>query len=157
MNPGVKGFPLGRDDGASVPRFHYNKGGTNQSDGGNGVDTKVTMPIKVVDSHGVWNPLNSRFTPGPGEIWLLTASSRLTSGSDGQAYETKVFKNGAAHLSGVQHQVGGTIAHSGYISCLVEGNGTDYFEIYSLRNNSAAGGTIDGTVANTWVQGIRLG
>ena len=96
-----------------------------------GTATKITFPTEVFDFGGHFGAADSRFTPPAGR-YRLSAGLGWSGGLvDGRQLTVEVWKNGAVYrVFGVQ--VSGTTDNalvSG--ACLVEANGTDYFEVYA--------------------------
>lgn len=106
--------------------------------------TKITFPTEVLDFGGYYDAANSRYTPPSGR-YRLTAGLAWSAGLvDARQVTVEIRKNGAVfRVYGVQ--VSGT-TDSALVSgsCLVEANGTDYFEVYGTGF-----GTGDKTVALT--------
>lgn len=137
--------------------FHVNKNGTNQTGITNGsVNVLVTFSTEVADTANRFDTGTSRFTPGNGEVWLLTARFGFTTANDGQISEIALGRNGAIHLRGVAGAQG-TGASAGDVGTwLVIGNGTDYYDIRIALSNSAATRDINGATPDTFFQGVRI-
>lgn len=136
--------------------FHADKNGSNQGSIGNGADTKLTFTNEVADTGSVYNSTDSRVVPPNGQRWLLTAVARTTGGTDAEHHGLAIYKNGSLHLRGIRMPIGAGSNTAPMVTCIVEGNGTDYYEVFYELNNSA-GQTVSGTATQTYYQGIRVG
>lgn len=138
--------------------FSAHKNGSNQGSITNGNTHKITFGSEEADTAGVFDTSTSRFVPPAGQRWHLAANIQTTDGSDGMILTLHIYKNGSAYKDGQRIVVGGaTNAGAGIAGVIVEGNGTDYYEVHLSLSNSVATRTIDGTAARTWFTGHRLG
>lgn len=135
--------------------FEANKNGTNQGSILNAASTKITFTTEVVDTASIYDASNSRLVPGNGQRWFINAAVAVTGGADANILALQLYKNGALSKQSILQQPGGTATTGCNGTFIVEGNGTDYYEIYLNLSNSA-GLTADGTTTKTWIQGIRV-
>lgn len=117
--------------------------------------TKLTFPTEIFDFGGFYDAANSRFTPPAGRYRLSAGAGWSTGTVDGRQVTVEIWKNGAVYrVFGAQ--VSGT-TDSALVSgdCLVEADGTDYFEVYGTAfgvNNK----TVVGTVSVTYFEGEAI-
>lgn len=138
--------------------FSAHKNGSNQGSITNGNTHKITFGSEEADTAGVFDTSTSRFVPPAGQRWHLAANIQTTDGSDGMILTLHIYKNGSAYKDGQRIVIGvATSAGAGIAGVIVEGNGTDYYEVHFSLGNSVATRTIDGTAARTWFTGHRLG
>lgn len=117
--------------------------------------TKITFPTEILDFGGYYDVANSRYTPPSGR-YRLTAGLAWSGGLvDARQVTVEIWKNGAVFRAyGVQ--VSGTTDNalvSG--SCLVEANGTDYFEVYGT-GFGAGNKTVALTTTMTFFEGEAI-
>lgn len=106
--------------------------------------TKITFPTEIFDFGGYYDAANSRFVPPSGRYRLAAGLAWSAGLVDARQVTVEIWKNGVVYrVFGVQ--VSGT-TDSALVSgsCLVEANGTDYFEVYGTGQ-----GTGNKTVALT--------
>jgi hypothetical protein len=120
-----------------------------------GTATKLTFPTEIFDFGGYYDAAQSRFTPPAGRYRLSAGAGWSTGIVDGRQVTVEVWKNGAVYrVFGTQ--VSGTTDNA-LVSgdCLVEANGTDYFEVYGTGlgvNNK----TVIGTTSVTYFEGEAI-
>lgn len=120
-----------------------------------GTATKLTFPTEIFDFGGYYDAAQSRFTPPAGRYRLSAGAGWATGIVDGRQVTVEVWKNGAVYrVFGTQ--VSGTTDNA-LVSgdCLVEANGTDYFEVYGTGlgvNNK----TVIGTTSVTYFEGEAI-
>lgn len=117
--------------------------------------TKLTFPTEVFDFGGYYDAANSRFTPPAGRYRLGVGAGWSAGIVDGRQVTVEVRKNGAVYrVFGTQ--VSGTTDNA-LVSgdCLVEANGTDYFEVYGT-GAGANNKTVAGTVSVTYFEGEAI-
>lgn len=117
--------------------------------------TKLTFPTEVFDFGGYYDAANSRFTPPAGRYRLGVGAGWSAGIVDGRQVTVEVWKNGAVYrVFGTQ--VSGTTDNA-LVSgdCLVEANGTDYFEVYGT-GAGANNKTVAGTVSVTYFEGEAI-
>lgn len=139
--------------------FHAHKNGTDQGSIGNAADTKVTFGTELADTASVYDTSTSRFTPPNGTRWLISAAVNFTNaGSDGEVVSVALYKNGSAFKRGGRDTLSvGSIAHGADLPpVVVEGNGSDFYEIYVSLSNATGSRTIEGNADETWFQAVRI-
>lgn len=139
--------------------FHAHKNGSDQGSIANAAETKVTFGTELADTASVYDTSTSRFTPPSGTRWLISASVNFTAtGNDGQQVNAVLYKNGSAFKRGGRDTLSaGSTAHGADLPpVFVEGNGTDYYEIYALLSNATGSRTIEGNSDETWFQAVRI-
>lgn len=114
--------------------------------------TKLIFPTELFDFGGFYDAGNSRFTPVAGKYRLSVGAGWSGGLVDTRQVTAEVWKNGAVfRVFGVQ--VSGTTDNA-LVSgeCLVEANGTDYFEVYGT-GFGVGNKTVSGTVSLSWFEG----
>ena len=110
--------------------------------------TKIQFDKEVIDTNNLYdNATNYRFTPTAGTYFIF-GSAALFSTSVGSVHVTRIVKNGTTI---VYQQLGFDTNHipaNGQsvmsVSTIDTANGTDYYEIHALQNNSGSGSvTVD--------------
>lgn len=121
----------------------------------NSTPTAIDWTTEVFDTNSSFDLVTERFTPPAGKYAL---SGSCLSTSVGCAIVVSVYKNGVAEKSGnvAQSDAAGPSAVSSQITCIVDANGTDYFQLY-VTQVSGAGMNVSGLATDTWFQGYRIG
>jgi hypothetical protein len=135
--------------------FHVHKNGSNQGSISNG-DTQITFGTEDADTAGVFNTGTSRFVPAAGQRWHISATLHTTDGNDQMFVRAVIYKNGSVFKRGAAQNSGNAVLVGCSVDAVVEGNGTDYYEIYFTLSNSVATRTIDGGSDDTYFQGVRF-
>jgi hypothetical protein len=138
--------------------FSVHKNSTNQGSITNGTSHKVTFSTEDADTASVFDTSTSRFVPANGTRWVLSASANVTSGGDGIIVGMEIYKNGSIFKRGPSHIAGGSnVTGALFAGVVVEGNGTDYYEVYFALSNSGSTLTLSGDTSRTWFTGYRIG
>lgn len=117
--------------------------------------TKLVFPTEIFDFGAFYDAANSRFTPSAGKYRLSAGAGWSTGIVDARQVTVEIWKNGAVfRVFGTQ--VSGT-TDSALVSgdCLVEANGTDYFEVYGT-GAGVGNKTVVGTVSVTYFEGEAI-
>ena len=120
-----------------------------------GAATKITFPVETFDFGGYYDAANSRFTPPAGKYRLSAGAGWSVGIVDGRRVTVEIWKNGsvfrvfASQVSGITENA----LVSG--SCLVEANGTDYFEVYGTGTGTGDK-TVIGSVSVTYFEGEAI-
>ncbi len=120
-----------------------------------GTATKLTFPTEIFDFGGYYDAAQSRFTPPAGRYRLSAGAGWSTGIVDGRQVTVEVWKNGVVYrVFGTQ--VSGTTDNA-LVSgdCLVEANGTDYFEVYGT-GLGVDNKTVIGTTSVTYFEGEAI-
>lgn len=120
-----------------------------------GTATKLTFQTEIFDFGGYYDAAQSRFTPPAGRYRLSAGAGWSTGIVDGRQVTVEVWKNGVVYrVFGTQ--VSGTTDNA-LVSgdCLVEANGTDYFEVYGT-GAGANNKTVIGTTSVTYFEGEAI-
>ena len=117
--------------------------------------TKIAFPVEFFDPGGYYDAANSRFTPPAGKYRLSAGAGWSAGIVDGRRVTVEIWKNGSVFRV-FATRVSGTTDNaliSG--SCLVEANGTDYFEVY-VTGSGAGDKTVIGSVSVTYFEGEAI-
>ena len=117
--------------------------------------TKVDFPTEIFDFGSYFDVATSRYTPPAGR-YRLSAGLAFSAGTvDGRQVTVEIWKNGAVHRV-FAVQVSG-VTDSALVSgtCLVEANGTDYFEVYATAFG-VGDKTISNVAASTFFEGEAI-
>ena len=120
-----------------------------------GAATKLTFPTEDFDFGGYYSGANSRFTPPAGRYRLSAGAAWSAGLVDGRQVTVEIWRNGAVfRVFGAQ--VSGT-TDSALVSgsCLVEANGTDYYEVYGTGFGTG-NKTVSGAVSLTFFEGEAI-
>ena len=138
--------------------FSAHKNGSNQGSVTHSSETKVTFTTEEADAAAVYDSTNSKFVPPSGQIWVIGAAVNFTDAGDGEQMSAVLYKNGSAYKRSGREVTGSTVAHGAGISgVVVQGNGTDFYEIYAGLSNSGASRTVDGSSVVSWFMAFRIG
>lgn len=119
--------------------------------------TVVDFTTEEYDTNSSFDTATDRFTPPLGK-YHLTGCVRTTAGVDNGSIVVMVYKNGVQYKSGNFELVGGTNAGGSVVSCIVDANGTDYFDLRVIQVNSTLSTlTFDGSSTDCYFQGHRIG
>lgn len=125
-----------------------------------GTPTKIPATTEEFDTNGSYTAATARFTPPAGK-YALHACTRLLGSSVnlGNVVICSIYKNGAQHKSGSFSLSSAASQSTGStVSCIVDANGTDYFEAFATQVSSApATIAFCGLNTDTWFQGNRIG
>jgi hypothetical protein len=75
---------------------------------------------------------------------------------DQGAIVVSIYKNGALERSGNVATMSGAGATGSCVTCIVNANGTDFYQLY-VTQVTGAPLLMDGAAPNTWFQGYRIG
>jgi len=134
--------------------FSANKGGTNQTGVAVNTNTKVTFGTEAWDDGGYYDTSTSRFTPPAGR-YRLSATAHIITPTDGQRIGVLIYKNGVVFKTRYD-TVGAATNSDVQITCLVDANGDDYFEVYAIAYAASGTVSIGGTAANSWFEGEAI-
>ena len=119
--------------GTNTPAFLAYK--TSNQSISNTSSTKVTFEAEQLDSGSVYNTSNSRFTPGVVGYYMIGAKWRYDTGTDADAIQWRLFKNGSI-ISKV------TIPNNDSTGMaynqLIYSDADDYFEMYAYQNSGGS-------------------
>jgi hypothetical protein len=137
--------------------FLAHKNGTNQTFP-TGAATKVTYGTAEINVGAHYDTTDSRFTPPAGKYRLSAASGMQLAGSAGGLPPIEIRKNGVLVRRGYGFGGGGYFCHAA-VTCIVEANGTDYFEVFETGTtgaNTISNYTILGGSEHTWFCGEAI-
>lgn len=128
----INPYDLRNCQGASVASFSAHKNGTDQAAFAPGAYNKITFGTEIYDAGGWYDTTNSRWTPPAGKISIKATVYFTSTTNDLTGYGyLGVYKNGA-----VFKQAGGACIPAGVSPTIaisdIEGNGSDYYEIYGF-------------------------
>lgn len=134
--------------------FSANKNATDQSGIVSGTATKITFGNEEFDVGGYYDAANSKFVPPAGK-YRISVVLRTNGGPvDQGAYGALLYKNGVL-LKRTFDAWSGIIDATAQLSCVVDANGTDYFEAY-FQGFGTGNKTISGAVTDTWFCGEAI-
>lgn len=118
--------------------------------------TKVILDNEIADADNVFeNATNYRIVIPIGETWELTTQIAALAGGTNYHVKIAIYKNGSPFALGMSSQwTGETGECRGKVSTIATGNGTDYYEVYVYRWDSAA--NLIAGEANTYFYGQRV-
>ena len=129
--------------GTNTPAFFAYK--TTSQTFADNTTTKIQFNNEVIDTNNLYdNTTNYRFTPTAGTYFIF-GSTALFSTSTGSTHVARIVKNGTTivyqQLAFDTNQIPGNAQSVMSVSTIDTANGTDYYEIHALQNNSG-GGTV---------------
>jgi hypothetical protein len=136
--------------------FSVHRAGVNFSVANN-TPTVIDFTTEVFDTNASYDIATNRFTPPAGKYALMGAvCNAAATGVDQGAIVVLVYKNGVQEKSGNFATMSGTGPTGSHVSCIVDANGTDYFE---LLISQVTGGNLicTGAATDTYFQGYRIG
>jgi hypothetical protein len=146
-----------------VPRWHVNRGGTNQTSVGTSA-TKMRWTIEVYDSDSIFShdaddsggTTESRATPDKAGYYVNAVSLSFGVVSDGNQIGPLLYKNGSPVFD-LKINAGGSARNRiGQVFPPVYMNGTtDYFEMYG--SNATSTDSVSGNIDETWWAGWWIG
>lgn len=138
--------------------FAVHRNGSNFNLANNTVTT-IDFTTEEFDTNNSYDTGTNRFTPPAGKYHLMGAMNNSASGSpDGTVILVMIYKNGAQYRSGCYANVS-ALANSGgsVVSCLVDANGTDYFELRGVQVNAGASTvSFSGQAYDTYFHGFKI-
>jgi hypothetical protein len=130
------------------------KNGVDQAGIANTTFTLITFGTKDFDQDNDFNTGTSTWTPKAGKYLVSVSLDWAT--IDTARYVLLLYKNGAAHRDGQQCPgVTGQFCNVN-MTCVVDANGTDTFQVYGWQNSGGAA-VISGTTFDTWFSAHRIG
>lgn len=135
--------------------FQAHMNGTDQTGLVSNTWTKLVFGTEVFDVGAAYDVSTSRWTPASGK-YRISAGAQFKAGTvDARQYAIAVYKNGTLFRM-FSTQASGTVDQTAVNgSCLVEANGTDYFEIWAL-GTGLSNKTISGVITETWFEGSAI-
>jgi hypothetical protein len=129
--------------GVNTPAFFAHKS-TSQTFS-DATSTKIQFDLELFDSDNKYdNATNYRFTPTAGKYFIF-GSTALYSASAGANHVTRIVKNGTTiAYQSVNYETNNIASNAQScvsVSTIDTANGTDYYEIFAMQNNSG-GGTV---------------
>lgn len=134
--------------------FHAHKNGTSQTGMTSGTDTKLTFGTELFDVGSYYDTTNSRFTPPAGRYRISGAALTSSGAVDQAVLGLMIYKNGSKHKQDFD-AFSGTVNKTARISCVVEANGTDYFELYFVAFGAGTK-DVNGAADSTWFCGEAI-
>lgn len=124
----------------------------------NNVPTAIDWTTEVFDTSNAFNLATDRFLPlVAGKYALMGAVCNAAgTGVDTGAIVCAIYKNGVQEKSGNFATMSGAGATGSHVSCIVDANGTDYFQLYVVQVTGAPL-TCTGAATDTYFQGYRIG
>lgn len=130
------------------------KNGVDQAGIANTTFTLITFGTKDFDQNGDFNTGTSTWKPPAGKYLVSVSLDWAT--IDTARYVTLLYKNGAAHRDGQQCPgVSGQFCNVA-MTCVIDANGTDTFQVYGWQNSGGAA-VISGTTFDTFFSAHRIG
>ena len=139
--------------------FSVHRNGVNTASVANNTPTVIDFTTTEFDTNNLYTLATDRFTPPLGK-YTLFGSCSIAPGVvvDQDELVVTVYKNGVAYKSGNIATASGTAVISSHVSCIVNANGTDYFQLVVTQvNGGATGRVMGGGTTDTWFQGYRIG
>lgn len=134
--------------------FSVNAGGVAQNVGTSSF-TKVQFNAKEFDQNNNFDAAtNFRFTPPAGK-YVLSACVQYQASTDQKRFATIIYKNGVA-LKNNNLLASGTEGIGTSVTCIVDANGTDYFEVWTWHDCGVTQ-VVSGASTDTWFAGYRVG
>jgi hypothetical protein len=135
--------------------FSVSKGGVAQNVA-DATTTVVTFSVEEIDTNANFDTATSRFTPPLGKYHLMGMVQLVGSVDQGRVI-AMVYKNGVQFKNGSYVPMSGTGGSGSEVSCLVEANGFDYFELRVFQTNGTATTLqLSGATADTWFAGYKI-
>jgi len=130
-------IPTGTTITGAVANTPYFKAGITQMSLPYNTVTKITYDNEITDTAGAYDPsTNYRFTvpTGEGGTYYIGAWYRVSTGTDSEAFEIYLYKNGSSQ----EEDVAGQSVNQGYNSVSMFGTVTlsagDYLECYAKQS-----------------------
>lgn len=121
-----------------------------------GVPTLIPWTSESFDTHNKF--VSDRYTPSAGKHFLFAKASQVALSTQGRNIKLFIYKNGVAHTEGInspQWDATFFLDPGIFVSDEVDANGTDFFEIYVLHNDSGTA-TLTGSITNTYFTGFKI-
>lgn len=124
----------------------------------NNVPTAIDWTTEVFDTSNAFNLATDRFLPLVAGKYALVGAvcNAAGTGVDQGAIVCAIYKNGVQEKSGNFATMSGAGATGSHVSCIVDANGTDYFQLYVIQVTGAPL-TCTGAATDTYFQGYRIG
>ena len=138
--------------------FSVHRNGVNTASVANNTPTVIDFTTEEFDTNNLFDTATDRFTPPLGK-YTLSGCCAMAPGVvvDQDALVVTIYKNGVAYKSGNITTASGTAVISSHVTCLVDANGTDYFQLVVTQVNAGATGRVmGGGTTDTWFQGYRI-
>lgn len=140
---------------AALPAFSAHMNGVDQTGLVTATWTKLLFGTEVLDTGSHYDVSTSRWTP-PSGVYRISGAAQFEAGTvDARQYAIGVYKNGSLfRMFGIQAS-GTTDQAAVNGSCLVQANGTDYFELWAIGYGDG-NKTVSGAASETWFEGSAL-
>ena len=120
--------------------------------------TNVDFTTEEFDTNSSYDVATNLFTPPAGKYHLSAAARTNAAAVDQGVFVVMIYKNGVQYKSGnFAPMSGATTSCGSMVSCLVDANGTDYFEMIVYQTNSTATTlAVNGLASDCWFQGYKI-
>jgi hypothetical protein len=135
--------------------FHVHKGGSDQGSVITATWTKVSWYTAVFDRGDEFNLTDDEFSPNEAGEYLLGATIKWTSFSDGATSQLCLYLNSAAAWYGPVFHSGAAAEVGASVNVLVQLAAGDVVELYA-RQASGFDRTIEGDATDTYFWGMRV-
>lgn len=140
---------------AARPCFSAHMNGTDQTGLVTATWTKLLFGTELFDVGSAYNTANSRWTPAAGKYHISAAAQFKAGTVDARQCAIAVYKNGTIFRMFAALVSGTTDAAAVNGSCIVDANGTDYFEIFAI-GMGVGNKTVSGVASETWFEGSAI-
>lgn len=140
---------------AARPCFSAHMNGTDQTGLVTATWTKLLFGTELFDVGSAYNTANSRWTPAAGKYHISAAAQFKAGTVDARQCAIAVYKNGTIFRMFAALVSGTTDATAVNGSCIVDANGTDYFEIFAI-GMGVGNKTVSGVASETWFEGSAI-
>lgn len=134
--------------------FYAHRNGVDQVAVPDTTATQVVFTTVAFDQASAFNAGTSTWTPPAGK-YAISAGVGVSAGVSGKTYRVLLYKNGAAFKNNSEH-ASSTAAANATVSCTVDANGTDFFQVFFYQDTGGAI-ALAGGQENTWFSGHRVG
>ena len=152
----IKVPELGLTNGVNTPAFVAYK--TSNQSVNNNTTTKITFDSEQLDTDGVYDTTNSRFTPGLAGYYFIGAFWRYDTGTNFNDAQWILRKNGTT----IQSRIGYNDLALGYhYNFITYANASDYFEMFGLQKSGSSvdvngNGSYHGNASQGYFYAYRL-
>jgi hypothetical protein len=141
----------------SPAAFSVHRNGVNQVVA-DSTPTVIAFTTEEFDTNNLYNTGTNRYTPPVGKYALMGAVSCAAGAAvDQAAIVVAIYKNGAQYKSGNFATMSGAGNTGSHVACIVDANGTDYFQLLVTHSGTGVNMTMTGAATDTWFQGYRIG
>lgn len=136
------------------PIFKATKNGTDQTGIVASTGTKITWSTAAIDTGGHFSTADARWTP-PAGFYRFHGQILVTAGLvDAAQSQIRIAKN-AATVAEYTLRPSGSSGHTLSVDCILEANGTDYFEVW-VNLGGTGDKTVSGDPTKSYFEGHPL-